>query len=118
MKRRLISAVSALALGLALSFGVWTELPQAFADKIRSGASSREVAFEDQTSDIVGHAERLIEKNRREGAVFDLRWYSFKRFGEFYKLFLKAERVLFSQDSSPAASGIVSSLGRTEEKLL
>jgi hypothetical protein len=95
MKRRLISAVSALALGLALSFGVWTELPQAFADKIRSGASSREVAFEDQTSDIVGHAERLIEKNRREGAVFDLRWYSFKRFGEFYKLFSKAERVLF-----------------------
>lgn len=95
MKRRLISAVSALALGLALSFGVWSGLSQPFADEIRSGASSREVAFEDQTTDIISHAERLIEKNRREGAVFDLRWYSFKRFGEFYKLFSKAERVLF-----------------------
>jgi len=95
MKRRLISAVSALALGLALSFGVWTELPQPFAAEIRSGASSREVAFEDQTTDIVGHAERLIEKNRLEGAVFDLRWYSFKRLGENQKLFLDAERVLF-----------------------
>ena len=95
MKRRLISAVSALALGLALSFGVSTELPQAFADKIRSGESSREVAFEDQTSDIISHAERLIEKNRREGAVFDQKWYSFRRFGEYQKLFLDAETVLF-----------------------
>ena len=95
MKRQLISGVSVLAVGLALTFGVWTELPQPFADEIRRGASSREVAFEDQTTDIIGHAERLIEKNRREGAVFDQKWYSFKRFGEYQKLLLDAERVLF-----------------------
>jgi hypothetical protein len=95
MKRRLLSAFPILALGLTLSFGVWIELPQPLAEEIRSGASSRETAFEDQTTDMIGDAERLIEKNRREGAIFDLRWYSFKRFGELYKLFLKAERVLF-----------------------
>lgn len=95
MKRRLLSAFPILALGLTLSLGVWIELPQPLAEEIRSNASSRETAFEDQTTDIIGDAERLIEKNRREGAIFDLRWYSFKRFGELYKLFLKAERVLF-----------------------
>ena len=95
MKRRLFSVFPILTLSLALSFGVWTELPQPFADEIRSGASPREVAFEDQTTDIIGHAERLIEKNSREGAVFDQKWYSFRRFGEYQKLFLDAERVLF-----------------------
>ena len=90
-----------------------------------------------------------IEKNQREGAVFDQKWYGFRRFGEYQELFMAAERVLFyggleadvrahirgqyrsviplGEDEETgeirvfagrlmAASGIISSLGRTVEK--
>jgi hypothetical protein len=40
-------------------------------------------------------AERLVERNQREGATFDQKWYAFRRFGEYLKLILRAESVLF-----------------------
>jgi hypothetical protein len=57
--------------------------------------SQPEVSFEDQTREIVGHAERLVEKNEREDAGLDQKWYGFRRFGEYQELLLGAERVLF-----------------------
>jgi hypothetical protein len=95
MKRRLSSAFSILALGLALSVGPWVGGSQPFADEIRSETFRREVAFEDHTVKIVAHAERLIAKNEREGGVFDQKWYGFRRFGDYQKLFLGAENVWF-----------------------
>ena len=95
MKRRLSNALSILALGLALSVGLWGGGSQPFAEEIRSGAFRREVAFEDHTVEIVAHAERLIAKNELEGGVFDQKWYGFRRFGDYQKLFLGAENVLF-----------------------
>jgi hypothetical protein len=95
MKRRLSSAFSILALGLSLSVGPWVGGSQPFADEIRSETSRREVAFQDHTAAVVAHAERLIAKNEREGGVFDQKWYGFRRFGDYQKLFLGAENVLF-----------------------
>ncbi|MGH7794319.1 MAG: hypothetical protein ACREQ2_05400 [Candidatus Binatia bacterium] len=95
MKRQLSNAFSILALGLALSAGIWGGGSQPFAEEIRSGAFRPEVAFEDHTVEIVTHAERLIAKNEREGGVFDQKWYGFRRFGDYQKLFLGAENVLF-----------------------
>jgi hypothetical protein len=94
MKRRLANAFL-LALGLALSAGIWGGGWRPFAEEARSGVSRREISFEDKTAEIVARAERLIEKNEREGAVFDQKWYSFRRLGEYQDLFLEAERVLF-----------------------
>jgi hypothetical protein len=95
MERRLVNAFAILALGLALSCGIRPEGLQPPGDEIRNVASQPEVSFEDQTREIIGHAERLVEKNEREGAVLDQKWYGFRRFGEYQKLFLGAERVLF-----------------------
>jgi hypothetical protein len=95
MKRRLVNAFAILSLGLALSGGVGPEVSPAAGDEIRSVASGSEVWFEDQTREIIDHAKRLIEKNEREGAVLDQKWYGFRRFGEYHKFCLGAERVLF-----------------------
>jgi hypothetical protein len=51
--------------------------------------------FQDQTQNIVGHARKLIEKNEREGAVLDQRWYGFRRFGKYQNLVLGATNVIF-----------------------
>ncbi|MGH7798348.1 MAG: hypothetical protein ACREQ2_26085 [Candidatus Binatia bacterium] len=95
MKRRLVSIFAIVSLGLTLSCGIGPEVSQPLGDEIRSVASQPEVSFEDQTREIVSHAQRLIEKNEREGAVLDQKWYGLKVFGKYQGLFLEAERVLF-----------------------
>jgi hypothetical protein len=51
--------------------------------------------FEDRTHEIVAHAEKLIEKNRKEGAVLDQRWYGLKYFGKHQELIFNAAKVMF-----------------------
>jgi hypothetical protein len=95
MKRRLVSIFAIVSLGLTLSCSLGPEVVEPISNEIQSAAPPPEVSFEDQTHEIVDHAQRLIEKNQREGAVFDQKWYGFRRFGEYQELFLAAERVLF-----------------------
>jgi hypothetical protein len=52
-------------------------------------------SFEDRTQEIVGHAERLIETNQKEGATLDQRWYGLKYFGKHQELVFNAEKVMF-----------------------
>jgi hypothetical protein len=54
-----------------------------------------QISFDDQTNEIVGRAQKLIEKNEREGAVLDQRWYGFRRFGKYQELILGATHVIF-----------------------
>ena len=52
-------------------------------------------SFEDRTHEIVAHAEKLIEKNQKEGAVLDQRWYGLKYFGKHQELIFNAAKVMF-----------------------
>jgi hypothetical protein len=54
-----------------------------------------DVSFEDRTEELIGHAQRLIEKNEKEGAVLDQRWYTFKRFGQFQDAIFSASQIVF-----------------------
>jgi hypothetical protein len=54
-----------------------------------------QVWFEDRTEEIVADAERLIEKNEREGAALNQRWYTLKRFGAYQDLIFSASKILF-----------------------
>jgi hypothetical protein len=60
-----------------------------------SAKEEPQVSFEDQTEEVVGHAERLIEKNEREGAVLDQRWYTLKRFGKYQDVVFSASQIVF-----------------------
>jgi hypothetical protein len=51
--------------------------------------------FEDRTQEVVAHAARLIEKNQKEGAVLDQRWYGLKYFGKHQELIFNAAKVIF-----------------------
>jgi hypothetical protein len=57
--------------------------------------SEPRISFEDRTEELVGHAERLIAKNEKEGAVLDQRWYTFKRFGQYQDKIFSASQVVF-----------------------
>ena len=59
------------------------------------GLSESPVSFQDKTEELVGHAERLIEKNEKEGAVLDQRWYTFKRFGRYRDAIFSASQIVF-----------------------
>lgn len=95
MRRRLVNIFGIVALGLTVSCGTASRVSQPSSKEIQSAAPQPAVFFEDQTGEIVGHAERLIAKNEREGAVLDQKWYGFRRFGEYQQIFLGAERMLF-----------------------
>ena len=95
MKRRLVSIFAIVSFWLTLSCGLGREVSAPAGIEIKSPASRAEASFEDQTREIVGLAQRLIEKNEREGAVLDQKWYGFKVFGKHQELLLAAERVLF-----------------------
>ncbi|HVO94931.1 MAG TPA: hypothetical protein VMT22_18910 [Terriglobales bacterium] len=95
MKRRILNSLPVLAFALLLSCGPISQPGTSTIDGGREAAAQPYVVFQDQTREIVGHAEKLIEKNEREGAVLDQKWYGFRRFGEYQDLFLGAERVLF-----------------------
>jgi len=93
--RHLFSVLTVLTVGLSLSCGTVGTISRTRSAAPRSTAGQARPFFEDQTHQIVGHAERLIEKNDREGAVLDQKWYGFRRFGKYQELFLGAEKVLF-----------------------
>ena len=95
MKRHLVNLLTILTLGLSLSCGVVAQPGSSAIDTAQRPTVQSLAGFEDQTQEIVGHAERLIEKNDREGAVLDQKWYGFRRFGKYQELFLGADRVLF-----------------------
>ena len=95
MKRHLVNLLTILTLGLSLSCGLGAQPGSSAIDTAQRPTVQSLAGFEDQTQEIVGHAERLIEKNDREGAVLDQKWYGFRRFGKYQELFLGADRVLF-----------------------
>jgi hypothetical protein len=95
MREFTASLLTVLILGLPSSCATVSQ-PENNSRQLAQSAATPEIAsFEDQTEDVVGHAERLIEKNEREGAVLDQQWYGFRRFGKYQELFLGAEKVLF-----------------------
>jgi hypothetical protein len=57
--------------------------------------SEPRISFEDRTEELVGHAQRLIAKNEKEGAVLDQRWYTFKRFGQYQDTIFSASQIVF-----------------------
>ena len=99
----------ALALGLLFSCNFSQIIKQ--ADVSRSADQSRrpseaatdnlytsrgaQASFEDQTQEIVRHAETLIETNQKEGAVLDQRWYGLQYFGKHEDLIFNAANVMF-----------------------
>ena len=97
MKRLVyLLAVSVFGLSLSCSTVGTVSRPESSAPgQGPSAAAQARVSFEDKTLEIVRHAERLIDKNDREGAVLDQKWYGFRRFGKYQELFLGAEQVLF-----------------------
>lgn len=99
----------ALALGLLFSCNFSQVIKQAAvsrsADQSRrpndaaidnfSSTRGAQVSFADQTQKIVGHAEKLIETNQKEGAVLDQRWYGLQYFGKHEDLMFNAANVMF-----------------------
>jgi hypothetical protein len=69
--------------------------PDDKAAEIRHGAKAARASFEDRTQEVVAHAARLIEKNQKEGAVLDQRWYGLKYFGKHQELIFNAAKVMF-----------------------
>ena len=67
---------------------------QRFDDDVAT-ASQSHVRFEDRTAAIVGDALTLIERNEREGAPLDQRWYGLRRFGPPLEQFLRAREIRF-----------------------
>jgi hypothetical protein len=95
MKRRLLSIFAIVCFGLTLTGCLGPAVSQSAIGEIRSIEFQPQVSFEDQTREIVDHAQQLVEKNELEGAILDLEWYGFRRFGEYLELILGAERVVF-----------------------
>ena len=62
---------------------------------IITGFNESHVSFEDRTEELVEHAERLIEKNEKEGAVLNQRWYTFKRFEQYQDTIFSASQIVF-----------------------
>jgi hypothetical protein len=62
---------------------------------LASDANGTRASFEDRTREIIDHAERLIEKNQKEGAVLDQRWYGLKYFGKHRDLIFNARKIRF-----------------------
>jgi hypothetical protein len=60
-----------------------------------AGFNESHVSFEDRTEELVDHAERLIEKNEKEGAVLNQRWYAFKRLGQYQDTIFSASQIVF-----------------------
>ena len=95
MNRNLFNIFAVLLLGICVSCGtIAKELPPT-GNLRQSPADLSNVSFADQTRAIVDDAERLIEKNARNGAVLDQKWYGLKRLGEHQELLLGAEKVIF-----------------------
>ncbi|HEY7553328.1 MAG TPA: hypothetical protein VIH18_00855 [Candidatus Binatia bacterium] len=69
--------------------------PDDKAAEIRHGAKAARASYEDRTQEVVAHAEKLIEKNQKEGAVLDQRWYGLKYFGKHQELIFNAAKVMF-----------------------
>jgi hypothetical protein len=65
------------------------------SNAIVRGFNESHVSFADRTEQVVGHAERLIDKNEKEGAVLDQRWYTFKRFGQYQDAIFSASQIVF-----------------------
>jgi hypothetical protein len=59
------------------------------------GFNETHISFKDRSEELVGHAERLIDKNEKEGAVLDQQWYTFKRFGRFQDTIFSASQIVF-----------------------
>lgn len=95
MKSHLVNLLTILTLGLSLSCGTVAQPGSSVIGTAQKPPVQSLAGFEDQTQEIVGHAERLIEKNDREGAVLDQKWYGFRRYGKYQETFLGADRVLF-----------------------
>jgi hypothetical protein len=73
-----------------LETGSYRTSPESKLSEVLSAKPESQVSFEDRTEEMVGHAERLIEKNDREGAVLDERWYTLKRFGNYQEVIFSA----------------------------
>jgi hypothetical protein len=96
--RKFIFPIVALILTLSCTAPESAGYPGSLESK-PAGSLVREQAgqvwFDDRTEDVVAHAERLIEKNEREGAALNQRWYTLKRFGEYQDVIFSASKIVF-----------------------
>lgn len=100
MNRILAILLASLGVCFSLSCSPWPSSNyqrslETKTSEILRARNQSEVWFEDRTEQIVGHAERLIEKNEREGAVLDQRWYTLKRFENYQDIIFGATEVAF-----------------------
>jgi hypothetical protein len=63
--------------------------------RVQSATDELHGQFQDCTEEIVGRALALIDRNEREGAALEQRWYAFRRFGENPEQILKTREVRF-----------------------
>jgi hypothetical protein len=109
MKRSSIILL-AVILGAAISFSCGAAPDDNVTGALRSGGSGAiyrqfdpdqipaalsHGAFHDRTEELLSEALTLIDRNEREGAALDQRWYAFRRFGEHLEQILKANQVRF-----------------------
>ena len=95
MRRNLLNVLIVFAVGVSLSCGKFAQISQETSSAAKSTASLERLAFQDRTEEIVRHAQRLIEKNEREGAILDQQWYAARRFGRHQELFFGAQEIFF-----------------------
>ena len=65
------------------------------SDRVQSTGNDFDGQFYDCTKEIVDRALALIDRNERQGAALDQRWYAFRHFGENLEQILKATGVRF-----------------------
>jgi hypothetical protein len=107
MKRSTASFFSTFILILSLAcspgqVGNYRDALDGQPNRVLSGHEKSTVSFEDKTAEVLGHAERLIENNEKEGAVLDQRWYTLKRFGNHQDAIFSASQVIFYGGSENA----------------
>ena len=90
-------SVATCLLGSAISEDTFGHFSQETAQQWDDGVAAMpsRAGFHDQTQLIVSEALTLIERNERERASLDQRWYAFRRFGKHLEQILEAREVRF-----------------------
>ena len=107
MRRGRAIYLASISLGVCLSYGAVHGHKFLFASQqVLGDAPSQQVpkdrlrddprnSFLDNTQEIIRVALNLVERNAREGAPLDQRWYAFRRFGDHLEEIVTAREVRY-----------------------
>jgi len=112
LRKRTWTILAVISAAICLSSGAFSEdnfsqsswskdRNPAYQFEARSAANEFEGQFHDYTKEIAARALALIDRNKREGAALDQRWYALRRFGENLEQILKATEVRFYGGREP-----------------